>query len=305
MEKVKPPILVLLFFLSFILLYLIYQGIKCIKAIKNGRKHLESYGSKTLDSSYGKITYVDKGKGEAILSIHGLFGGYDQAYDTAKDFVSKYRIIAPSRFGYPGSDIKGEGRPKDQVEAYIELLDRLGIEKVFLLSTSAGGSVAFRFALDYPERTKGLILYSSSMPYLEKPERVMKYIGPPKFLISDYPMFLLSPFFKAIMGMPSSTIYSMVPVRERKMGVYIDGSITNLDMARNYDDYKVEDIKRPILILQAKDDKLALYQSLLDGVKRLRNYRLVVFEDGGHLMEGKEEEVKKAVFDFIDENGLL
>ena len=78
----------------------------------------------------------------------------------------------------------------------------------------------------------------------------------------------------------------MVPVRERKMGVYIDGSITNLDMARNYDDYKVEDIKRPILILQAKDDKLALYQSLLNGVKRLRNYRLVVFEDGGHLMEG-------------------
>ena len=182
---------------------------------------------------------------------------------------------------------------------------KLGIEKVFLLSTSAGGSVAFRFALDYPERTKGLILYSSSMPYLEKPERVMKYIGPPKFLISDYPMFLLSHFFKAIMGMPSSTIYSMVPVRERKMGVYLDGSITNLDMARNYDDYKVEDIKRPILILQAKDDKLALYQSLLDGVKRLRNYRLVVFEDGGHLMEGKEEEVKKAVFDFIDENGLL
>ena len=117
MEKVKPPILVLLFFLSIILLYLFYQGIKCNKAIKKGRKHLESYGSKTLDSSYGKITYVDKGKGEAILSIHGIFGGYDQAYDTAKDFVSKYRIIAPSRFGYPGSDIKGEGRPKDQVEA--------------------------------------------------------------------------------------------------------------------------------------------------------------------------------------------
>ena len=148
MEKVKPPILVLLFFLSIILLYLFYQGIKCNKAIKKERKHLEYYGSKTLDSSYGKITYVDKGKGEAILSIHGVFGGYDQAYDTAKDFVSKYRIIAPSRFGYPGSDIKGEGRPKDQVEAYIELLDRLGIEKVFLLSTSAGGSVAFRFALD-------------------------------------------------------------------------------------------------------------------------------------------------------------
>ena len=56
-----------------------------------------------------------------------------------------------------------------QTAAYVELLDKLGIDKVYLLATSAGGSVAIRFALDYPQRTKGLILYCSAMPPVEKP----------------------------------------------------------------------------------------------------------------------------------------
>ena len=97
---------------------------------------------------------MDEGKGEVILSIHGIFGGYDQAYETCRVFADKYRIIAPSRFGYLSSAIKGKGTPKEQAEAYLELLDAKGIDKVFLLATSAGGSVAFRFALDYPEKPR-------------------------------------------------------------------------------------------------------------------------------------------------------
>lgn len=132
----------------------------------------------TAALSYGEITYVDSGEGEVVLSVHGIFGGYDQAYDTCKDFCSDYRIIAPSRFGYLGSDVSGDGTPARQA-AYVELLDKLGIDKVYLLATSAGGSVAIRFALDYPQRTKGLILYCSAMPPVEKPEKYAEYAGPP------------------------------------------------------------------------------------------------------------------------------
>ena len=144
-----------------------------------------------------------------ILSVHGIFGGYDQAYDTCKDFCSDYRIIAPSRFGYLGSDVSGDGTPAKQAEAYVELLDKLGIDKVYLLATSAGGSIAIRFALDYPERTRGLILYCSAMPLVEKPKKFAEYAGPPAFLCNNYAMFLLSPMFEPIMGMEPSTIYSM------------------------------------------------------------------------------------------------
>ena len=33
--------------------------------------------NRELDLSYGRITYIDVGQGETVLSVHGLFGGYD------------------------------------------------------------------------------------------------------------------------------------------------------------------------------------------------------------------------------------
>ena len=285
-------------------MYLLVQGIRCNRATKEKLKQLSEYDAKTISLSYGDMSYVDKGNGEVILSVHGIFGGYDQAFDTCKDFASGYRILAPSRFGYLGSDMLGSGTPAEQAIAYAELLDRLGIDKVYLLATSAGGSIAIRFALDYPERTKGLILYCSAMPPAVKPAKYAEYAGPPAFLCNDYAMFLMNPLFEPVMGMDASTIYSMLPVGERKAGVILDASITNPDMARNYDSYIIEDLQVPTLILHAKDDKLASYADVEKAWDRFPNSTLVSFETGGHLMVGHEEEVKEAVMAFVKEQTL-
>ena len=280
-------------------LYLLVQGIRCHIAVDESHKRLAAYGAETAVLSYGAITYVDKGEGEVILSVHGIFGGYDQAYETCKDFNSDYRIVAPSRFGYLGSDVLGSGAPAEQATAYAELLDKLEIEKVYVLATSAGGSVAIRFALDYPERTKGLILYCSAMPFTEKPEKYAEYAGPPEFLCNDYAMFLCSPFFEPMMGMESSTIYSMLPISNRKEGVILDASVNNPDMARNFDSYIIEDLKIPTLILHAKDDKVANYEQAEKAVSRFPNSTFISFETGGHLMVGNGEEIYRAVTEFI------
>lgn len=282
-----------------LLTYLIVQGIQCNMAITAGEERLAAYGAETAVLNYGNMSYVDRGEGEVILSVHGIFGGYDQAYDTCKDFSSDYRILAPSRFGYLGSDIFGNGTPAEQATAYVELLDQLGIDKVSLLATSAGGSVAIRFALDYPERTKGLILYSSAMPYPGEPEKYTEYAGPPEFLCNDYAMFLMSALFEPIMGMEPSTIYSMLPISDRKQGVILDASITNPDMARNFDGYPIESLQMPTLILHAKDDKLASYEDTTNVLNRFPNCTFISFETGGHLMAGHGEEIKKEVSYFI------
>ena len=298
--KEKTPYIVVLFVLFLFVLYLLIQRIRCTKAQKQSRKRLSSYRHKSLSLSFGDMTYVDEGKGEVILSVHGIFGGFDQAFDSCKSFLDNYRILAPSRFGYLSSDTKGRGTPKEQAEAYVELLDKKGIKKVFLLSTSAGGSVAFRFALDFPERTKGLILMSSSMPYPEKPQKFSSYAGPPLFFCNDYAFFLLSPLFQPIMGMDKSTILTMLPINERKKGVAIDSSITNLDMARNYSEYHIENLKVPVLIFQAKDDKLASSESVKKVLHRFPVYKFISFEHGGHLMKGNENKVKEEVTAFIE-----
>ena len=133
---------------------------------KEALERFEEYKvmAKVADTSYGKVSYIDEGQGEVVLVCHGICGGYDQAYDTLAKGENNYRILAPSRFGYPGSDMPEDATIEMQVETFGELLDQLGIEKTYVLGTSAGGATAIRFALMYPKRTKGLVLYCSGYP---------------------------------------------------------------------------------------------------------------------------------------------
>ena len=284
---------------SVIVIFFIVQYILCSVAVKAGYERLETYNHKEIELSYGTMTYVDEGSGEVILSVHGMSGGYDQAFDTVANRSSTNRIIAPSRFGYLGSDVPENPTPKEQALAFAELLDKLEIDKVYLLATSAGGTVAIRFALDYPERTNGLILYSSVAPLTEKPESYAVYQGPPEFLCSDFGMWLISPFFEPIMGMKSDTIHTMLPVSERRDGMILDAKVANPDMARNFDDYPIESLQVPTLIFHAKDDKMADYSLMEKAARRFPGSTFITFETGGHLMDGHGAEIDSALDAFI------
>lgn len=54
-----------------------------------------------------------------------------------------------------------------------------------------------------------------------------------------------------------------------------------------------------IHFLHAKDDKLASYADVEKALYRFPNCTHISFETGGHLMVGHEEEVKKAVMEFV------
>lgn len=149
---------ILLLFAGFVA---IAFGVQLSRAIRI----LHSIPVTTITTTYGKLTYAQRGdSGIPVLIAHGTDGGYDQALISAEAFDSRYRVICPSRFGYPGSDMPKQATPEAQADAYRQLLDKLGISKVYILGTSAGGPPALQFALKYPERTAGIILLSTGMP---------------------------------------------------------------------------------------------------------------------------------------------
>ncbi len=302
--KKRKKLMILLVASAAIVVFLTVQYIRCSAAVEAGYARLETYHHKEIELSYGTMAYVDEGSGDVILSVHGLSGGYDQAFDTVANRIGANRVIAPSRFGYPGSDAPDNPSPKEQAKAFAELLDRLDIDKVYLLATSAGGTVAIRFALDYPERTNGLILYSSAAPLLERPESYAAYAGPPEFLCSNFGMWLVSPFFGPVMGMEPDVIHTMLPVSERREGMILDAKLANPDMARNYDEYPIEDLQVPTLIFHAKDDKMADYTLMEEAVGRFPDSTFITFETGGHLMEGHGEEIDAALDTFIEKGEI-
>ncbi|WP_311406841.1 alpha/beta fold hydrolase, partial [Liquorilactobacillus uvarum] len=152
-------LIILLVILGFIIVHQYH------KDIKTAYKRLESYNIKTMATKFGIMSYVDEGKGEVILISHGIFGGYDQGSTSLNQVVGEqYRKVSISRFGYPGSKLPNNPTPKNQAKVFIEILDELGIKQAYILATSAGGAAGFQFALTYPDRSKGLILLSSSVP---------------------------------------------------------------------------------------------------------------------------------------------
>ena len=130
-------------------------------------------------------------------------------------------------------------------------------------------------------------------------------MGPASVVNRNYLMWLLSPFFQLIFGLPSNTIYGMLPLRERQAGIDIDATITNPDMAVHYEHYPVETLKPPVLLFHAKDDRVVPFAppqgQVQASLHRYPNLTTVLFDTGGHMIQGHPGKVRHAIAQFIRE----
>ncbi len=279
-----------------------------VNDMRRAYKRLEEFDVVSFQSQFGKMSYVDEGWGEVILISHGIYGGYDQGLSSLKGIVGdNYRKIAVSRFGYPGSKLPAEPTPQNQAKVFLELLDQLNIEKAFIIATSSGGAAALAFVLAYPERTKALILLSADAPLFKTAPDQLKPVGPPIPVLSEFPLWAstkaLRSAFSLLYGsdIDNRFLQSMQPIKLRRKGIETDAAITNIDMDVNYDNYPVEDITVPTLVIHAKDDPIAFFECTEKFVERV-NPETVIFENGGHLLSGHQTEVATAIQEFIQKN---
>lgn len=122
-------------------------------------------GSQVVETSHGPVEYATLGDDPPVLVIHGSGGGYDQGLLLAKAFGGEgFRWISPSRFGYLRSPLPADASTAAQADAFAELLDALGTQRVAILAMSGGVPPALQFTERYPDRTSALILLSAA-PY--------------------------------------------------------------------------------------------------------------------------------------------
>lgn len=75
------------------------------------------------------------GEGNPVLIVHGAGGGFDQGLDMTGALAGHgYRLIVPSRFGYLRSALPDKPTVAMQADTYVALLDRLGADKVVVVS---------------------------------------------------------------------------------------------------------------------------------------------------------------------------
>ena len=275
---------------------------------------LAAEGPDIAETACGPVEFVDFGDGPAVLVVHGIFGGFDQGLGIAKgNLPPGYRAIVPSRFGYLGTPLPTDATPDAQADAFACLLDSLGVERVVLHGTSAGSTATLLFALRYPERTAGLILMAPNAPGGVEVGAMPRPIASRLFR-SEVVFWLLTTRMQSalapIMGVPegfeltpeqatevAEMMRSILPVRPRADGVLFDMYVSNPHVN---EPIAFGSIDAPALVINARDDPLALYRNTAVLADRLPNAKLLSIADGGHLLLGHGDEVKAAVGDFLD-----
>jgi pimeloyl-ACP methyl ester carboxylesterase len=208
----------------------------------DARARLAAQPTQIYKSKYGDIQYQVVGSGPTVLVSHGITGGVDQAEAMVTQWrmlPDDYRFVYVSRFGYLESSVPDDATSRLQAAAYRELLDHLGIDRVVLAGNSAGGPSAMWFAIDYPERTNGLILLSSAVPGPE-PDYMPELVAENDFIY--WAAVKSSP--KSLLGLllPKSIITTMtddqkhfvvknaflaaMPISERTDGILFDNKVT-------------------------------------------------------------------------------
>jgi pimeloyl-ACP methyl ester carboxylesterase len=107
---------------------------------------------------FGACQWADAGTGAPALMLHGTGGGFDQGLLFSRRLSEAgWRVIAPSRFGYLGSDMPADPSPANQADALADLLDNLGVAQLPVIGGSAGAISAIEFAILHPDRCSALV----------------------------------------------------------------------------------------------------------------------------------------------------
>lgn len=108
--------------------------------------------------------------------------------------------------------------------------------------------------------------------------------------------------FRSMMGSDISPDFyeTMLPASPRSAGVVNDGKVTNPDMLVYYDDYPVEKITAPILVVSAEDDPMVKFSDMQTFIARVHP-QTAIFKTGGHLITGHGDAVRKDIRAFLQQ----
>jgi len=285
--------------------------------IEDARRRIETE-TQSIAYGDGTVEFAESGNGPAVLLIHGAGGGFDQGLELGRAFVGdRYRIVAPSRFGYLGTPLRADSSPEAQADAHLRLLDALQLDRVPVIGVSAGAPSAMQLCLAHPERCSALVLV---VPMAWTPQRaaaapspffeaVLSAIAASDVLFWTATKVARMTLLKTILGTPVEVYWkatkeerrsvdrmlrSILPISRRSAGIWSD-SVVSSNLTR----YPLEDIRVPTLIISAADDLYGTYEPSFYTAEEIGGAQFVGFATGGHLLIGHETEVRSQIGSFL------
>ncbi len=133
-------------------------------------KSLYPFAPHVLDLDGLRYHYVDEGRGEPVLMVHGnpTWSFYYRGLVTA--LRDRYRTIAPDHIGCGRSDKPGEDRYAytlaSRVHDLTRLVDTLDLRDVTLVVHDWGGAIGMAWAVQNPDRVARIVVLNTAAFHL-------------------------------------------------------------------------------------------------------------------------------------------
>lgn len=251
--------------------------------------------------------YLEGGKGDPILFIHGFGADKDRWGTFLKGFSGSYRLVVPDLPGFgENSGIDSASYDiKSQVKRLNRFVEKIGLAQFHLVGISMGGYIGAYYAGEYPEKVKSLALMNSAgvrsripsyfwQSYKKYGKVFLLYKNPQEFDEFMSVLFYRPPW---VPGRLKSYLAKKSADRHEFRKKVLE------DMARgglNLLEDRLQRIRAETLIIWGANDRIMHVSSVEKFEKGLKNSRTVIIDKCGHVPYfEKPGETRRAYEDFM------
>lgn len=284
---------------------------------KKTQSEVSAVEVKSIFINGDSIHYIDMGKGDPVVFIHGAVGDYRTWRAQMDEFAKNHRVIAYSRrFAYPNKQMINDSAHLTVIshsKDLSEFLKNLNLGKAHLVGHSFGASTALFTAIDHPELVHSLTLGEAFVPslVLNVPggdtilnNFITKTFGP---VIEAFKVNNDEKAVNALVGgvMGDSLYFSRLPQKDREIMMTNITELKGITASQNIftpvtcDDLKK--IKAPVLLLKG-DRSPVIFSLIIDELNRCLSYKeIATLTNTSHGLEFENPaEFNKVVLGFID-----
>ncbi len=111
----------------------------------------------------GQLHYIDEGKGDVILFVHGTPTWSFLYRSHIKALSNTHRCIAPDHIGFGLSDKPKNfaGTPQEHARNLNQLIAHLDLKNITIVVHDFGGPIGLSYAISKPENVKRIVMFNT------------------------------------------------------------------------------------------------------------------------------------------------